>query len=111
MRRRRCEIGGGGASRAAADGSAKSLSYAHLHQISQGKCSSNTAPRTHLSPLRQPQVQYVVDAAAHENAEVGAVVHARDAAAVANECAEEVATVEGKASYIDLLRHDVNLLV
>jgi hypothetical protein len=53
----------------------------------------------------------VVDAAAHENAEIGAVVHASDAAAVANKCAEEVATVEGKASYVDLLRHDVYLLV
>ncbi len=76
---------------------------------SQQLCNTVTYPQTHLAPLRQPQVEHVVDTAAHEDAEVGAVVQTCDAAAVANECAQEIATVEREAADVYLVGHDVDL--
>ncbi len=51
----------------------------------------------------------MVNTAAHEDAEVGAVVQTRDAAAMTNEGAQEVAAVEREAADVDMLGHDVDL--
>jgi hypothetical protein len=51
----------------------------------------------------------MVDSATHEDAQLWAVVQARHTAAVANERAQEVAAVQGKASYVELLGHNVYL--
>ncbi len=51
----------------------------------------------------------MVNAAAHEDAEVGAVMQAGDTAAMANQRAQKIAAVERKASYVDLLGHNIEL--
>jgi hypothetical protein len=51
----------------------------------------------------------VVYAATHENAEVGAVVQASDAASMANESAQKIPAVEREASNVDLFGDDVKL--
>ncbi len=94
--------GGGGRERAAAYGSTEALAYANLRIESEpifGLCSAGqyageSAGESHLSSLRQPKIQHVVHAAAHEDAEVRAVVQACDAAAVADQRPQEVAAIE-----------------